>query len=135
MYTEVEHAYINTLTRGDLSSLSWVESPNKYFDLMELPSDVHLCSVYYAPLNFRDIMIASGRLIIDAIPGQLADRDCMLGLEYSGRLANGTRIMGIASAQALATSVIAPSQFFWKVPDKWSLLEAATGKSVALTHS
>lgn len=26
-HLEVEHAYINVLTRGDLSSLQWIESP------------------------------------------------------------------------------------------------------------
>jgi hypothetical protein len=67
-----------------------------------------------------------GRLIVDAIPGQLIDRDCMLGLEYSGRLADGTRVMGIASGQALATSVIASERHFWCVPDAWTLAQAAT---------
>lgn len=26
----VEHAYVNALTRGDLSSLRWIEGPNSY---------------------------------------------------------------------------------------------------------
>ena len=64
--------------------------------------------------------------MIDALPGELVDRDCLLGLEYSGRLPDGTRIMGISSAQALATSVIAPEQWFWKVPEKWTLQQAST---------
>lgn len=34
--------------------------------------------------------------------------------------------MGIASAQALATSVIASSKHYWCVPAKWSMAEAAT---------
>lgn len=29
--SQVKHAYINALTRGDLSSLKWVEGPLKYY--------------------------------------------------------------------------------------------------------
>jgi fatty acid synthase len=67
-----------------------------------------------------------GRLIVDAIPGQLIDPDCMLGGEYAGRLADGTRIMGIANGQALATSFLASARHFWRVPDAWTLAQAAT---------
>ena len=33
-----------------------------------------LCDVYYAPLNFRDIMLATGKLSVDALPGDLASK-------------------------------------------------------------
>lgn len=61
------HAYVNILTRGDLSSLRWIESPVKYFTPKGTTKS--LCQVYYAPLNFRDIMLATGKLPPDAIPG------------------------------------------------------------------
>lgn len=35
-------------------------------------ADTELCTVYYAPLNFRDIMLATGKLPPDALPGDLA---------------------------------------------------------------
>ena len=91
-----EHAYINTLARGDLSSLRFVESSNKYYHQMDkLGSDIKLVHVYYAPLNFRDIMLAAGRLPPDAIPGgATGDKDCLLGTEYAGRLDCGRRVMG-----------------------------------------
>jgi fatty acid synthase len=61
-YKEVEHAFINTLVRGDVSSLTWVESPNQYFETSpNRPSDLELCSVYYSAVNFRDVMLAYGR--------------------------------------------------------------------------
>ena len=83
----MEHAFINTLVRGDVSSLTWVESPNQYFDFVQdRPACLQLCSVYYAAVNFRDVMLAYGRLPPDAIPGQFADRECLLGMEFSGRL-------------------------------------------------
>ncbi|GFQ90829.1 fatty acid synthase [Trichonephila clavata] len=120
---ETKHAYLNVLTRGDLSSLVWIDSPLKYF---KQPTDNVLCQVYYAPLNFRDVMLASGKLPPDAIPGDLALQDCILGLEFSGRLENGQRIMGMVPAKGLATTVAADPKFIWEVPDNWSLEEAAT---------
>ena len=54
-----EHAYIDVLTRGDLSTLSWIESPLKHADFSKQP-DIDLCRVAYTSLNFRDIMLASG---------------------------------------------------------------------------
>nr|AXS78290.1 fatty acid synthase [Anisakis simplex] len=127
-FKEVEHAFINTLVRGDVSSLTWFQSPNQYFEeVARTTSTSHeLCHVYYSAINFRDVMLAYGRLPPDAIPGQFADRECLLGMEYSGRLKCGTRIMGILPAQALATSVIVDREYSWVVPDGWSLADAAT---------
>lgn len=62
-----EQAYVNVLTRGDLSSLRWIASPLRYF--VPSNSNVQLCHVYYSSLNFRDIMLATGKLPPDAIPG------------------------------------------------------------------
>ncbi|PRD24087.1 UNVERIFIED_CONTAM: Fatty acid synthase [Trichonephila clavipes] len=56
---EKEHAFLNVLTRGNLSSLIWMESPLKY---LTQSRDALLCHVYYASLNFRDIMMATGKL-------------------------------------------------------------------------
>ncbi|XP_011499008.1 PREDICTED: fatty acid synthase [Ceratosolen solmsi marchali] len=121
----VEHAYINTLVRGDLSSLRWIEGPLGYYQPEKFPGK-ELCSVYYAPLNFRDIMLATGKLNADALPGDLASQDCILGLEFAGRNAKGERVMGMVVARGLATTVLADPGFLWQVPDKWSLEEAAT---------
>ncbi len=63
-----EHAYVNVLTRGDLSSLRWIASPLQHF--VSNNSNVQLCRVYYSSLNFRDIMLATGKLPPDAIPGR-----------------------------------------------------------------
>ncbi|XP_013390789.1 fatty acid synthase isoform X1 [Lingula anatina] len=124
-HTEVNHAFVNVLTRGDLSSLRWIESPLKYFDPAQNPSK-KLCSVYYAALNFRDVMLATGKLPPDAIPGDLASQDCLLGMEFSGRDQTGRRLMGLLPAKGLATSVDADGRFLWAVPDRWTLEQAAS---------
>ncbi|XP_017773704.1 PREDICTED: fatty acid synthase [Nicrophorus vespilloides] len=121
---QVEHAYINALTRGDLASLKWIEGPLRFYK--DEKPNTEMCTVYYAPLNFRDIMLASGKLPPDALPGDLAGQDCILGLEFSGRDSKGRRVMGMVSAKSMATTVLADPGFLWEVPEKWSLEEAAT---------
>lgn len=85
-----------------------------------------MCHVYCAPLNFRDIMLATGKLPPDALPGNLAGQECILGLEFSGRNSKGKRVMGMVDAKGLATTVLSDPMFLWEVPEKWSLEEAST---------
>ncbi|KAG7491726.1 hypothetical protein MATL_G00007310 [Megalops atlanticus] len=119
-----EHAYVNVLTRGDLSSLRWIVSPLRHF----APNNpnLQLCRVYYSSLNFRDIMLATGKLPPDAIPGDLALQQCMLGMEFSGRDPSGRRVMGLLPAKGLATCVDADKRFLWDVPSSWTLEQAAS---------
>jgi fatty acid synthase, animal type len=81
----VEHAYVNALTKGDLASLKWIEGPlsRARLDVATADKNLELCTVYYAPINFRDVMLTSGKLSADALPGDLAQQDCVLGLEVS----------------------------------------------------
>ncbi|CAC5370812.1 FASN [Mytilus coruscus] len=118
-----QHAYINVQTKGDLSSLTWIESPLKYYRGDE---SKHLCHVNYAALNFRDVMLATGRLPADAIPGDLAAQDCILGMEVSGEDEKGNRVMGLVPAKGLATTIDVSKKFLWSIPDTWSLDDAAT---------
>jgi len=122
---QTPHAFLNVLTRGDLSSLRWFESPTKHFKPTE---DEMLAEVYYAPLNFRDIMLASGKLPPDALPGDLALEECILGLEFAGRSPDGQRLMGMVAAKGLATNVVLnkKTDFLFPVPDTWTLEQAAT---------
>ncbi|XP_063632471.1 fatty acid synthase-like [Cydia splendana] len=120
----VEHAYVNALTRGDLSSLRWIES-DMHHALQARPG-ASLCRVHCAPLNFRDVMLATGKLPPDALPGHLADQECILGLEFSGLSSTGNRVMGMVPAKGLATTVLTDESFTWEVPAQWSLEEAAT---------
>uniref|UniRef100_A0A3Q1KE57 Fatty acid synthase n=1 Tax=Anabas testudineus TaxID=64144 RepID=A0A3Q1KE57_ANATE len=119
-----EHAYVNVLTRGDLSSLRWIASPLRHY--VTSNPNVQLCHVYYSSLNFRDIMLATGKLPPDAIPGDVALQQCMLGMEFSGHDPTGRRVMGLLPAKGLATSVDADKRFLWDVPSNWSLEQAAS---------
>ncbi|CAG0916724.1 unnamed protein product [Notodromas monacha] len=120
----VAHAFLNAAVRGDLSSLTWVESP--VGSVTPKPTEL-LCDVYYAPLNFRDIMLATGKLPPDALPGNLATQECVLGLEFAGKDPVENRsVMGLVPAQGLATKVLADPTFMWTVPDSWTLRDASS---------
>lgn len=123
---QVEHAYVNALTKGDLSSLHWIEGPLS----RQLPDPkdkkLELCTVYYAPINFRDVMLSSGKLAADALPGDLATQDCILGLEFSGRDSTGRRVMAMVQAKSLATTCVASRNMIWEIPDGWTMEQAST---------
>ena len=95
-----EYAYVNVQTRGDLSSLKWYQSPLRYYHELESAS-TDLCTVHYASLNFRDVMLATGKLPPDAIPGGIANQECMLGMEFSGQDSDGHRVMGLVPAKVM----------------------------------
>ncbi|XP_067914268.1 fatty acid synthase [Heterodontus francisci] len=121
---QTEFAYVNVLTRGDLSSLRWILSPLQHFNSSD--PNIQLCKVYYASLNFRDIMLATGKLPPDAIPGDAALQHCLLGMEFSGRDPSGRRVMGLLPAKGLATVVDCDMRFLWDVSENWTLEEAAS---------
>lgn len=126
----VEDAYLNIITRGDLTSLRWFESQNKYWNqvpMSQRKADQQKCTIYYAPLNFRDVMLATGKLPADALPGELAIQDCIFGFEFSGRDETGNRVMGCVPAQSFATSILMDDpDFLWKIPEDWSMEQAST---------
>ncbi|PIK47822.1 putative fatty acid synthase [Apostichopus japonicus] len=124
-FVETSDAYVNVLTRGDLSSLRWIKSPQTTSSDQQDCSHSR-CSVYFSSLNFRDIMLATGKLPPDALPAELAQKECILGLEFSGCDPEGKRIMGLVPSNGLATSVLAESHLLFEIPDSWSLEDAAT---------
>uniref|UniRef100_A0A8C2UD57 Fatty acid synthase n=1 Tax=Coturnix japonica TaxID=93934 RepID=A0A8C2UD57_COTJA len=129
-----EYAYVNVLTRGDLSSLRWIVSPLRHFQTTN--PNIQLCKVYYASLNFRDIMLATGKLSPDAIPGNWTLQQCMLGMEFSGRDLSGRRVMGLLPAKGLATVVDCDKRFLWEVPENcFALLTLEEAASVPVVYA
>jgi fatty acid synthase len=56
----------------------------------------------------------------------LAQQDCILGLEFSGRDTNGKRIMAMVPAKSLATTCVAQKNMMWEIPDTWTMEQAST---------
>jgi fatty acid synthase, animal type len=116
-----DHCYANALTRGDISSLTWLLGPYNH----GRPKG-ELIRVRYASLNFRDVMLASGKLSAEVFGSGRLDQECVLGFEYAGVSERGRRVMGMVISGALATYVEADDTLTWDCPKSWTLEQAAT---------
>jgi fatty acid synthase len=78
---------------GNLSSLQWTQSP----EAAEGVEKHEMYTVCYSALNFRDVMLATGKLSPAANPGKNTNPEQMLGMEFSGLNTFGKRVMGLVS--------------------------------------
>ncbi|XP_050553071.1 fatty acid synthase-like [Spodoptera frugiperda] len=119
------HAYVNALTIGDLSSLTWVEGTIRDNHVFK-DKEKMLIHVYCAALNFRDVMTAIGRVTVDAIDSGRLAQECVKGIEVVGKTVNGTRVMGMVRNRGIANLVEGDRQSLCPIPDEWTFEEAAT---------
>nr|XP_054923973.1 fatty acid synthase-like [Dermacentor andersoni] len=125
--TTTQFAYLNVKTRGDLSSLQWYESSLGYLSPCEkIGSEGLFVDVYYASVNFRDVMLASGKVNMDTARGDNVTEEAFIGMEYSGRDWNGRRVMGLVEGKSIATALAADPTMMWEIPESWTMEEAAT---------
>ncbi|XP_076226839.1 fatty acid synthase [Nomia melanderi] len=121
------HGYVNYKVRGDLSSFQWMAGSIKP-DLQ----NKNLIKVVYASLNFRDVMLATGKLMPETIITQRQLNNCLIGFEFSGIDTSGRRVMGFTQ-KSISNFTIPQEQNVWIVPDEWSLEDAATVPSAYFT--
>ncbi|XP_065214304.1 fatty acid synthase-like [Planococcus citri] len=121
---EVRSAFCEAQKRGDFSSFKWLEDsmdPAMY----ENSTEKSLVHVYFSSLNFRDVMLAIGKVSVTNYRDLYSRlREGHQGLEYSGKDANGRRLMGIIPTKGIATMVETLPDYTWTVPN-WMSLEAA----------
>ena len=128
--TQCKFFYLDMLIKGDLTSFRWLQAQQEDWnqiarDSLKFKSEI--VYIYYSALNFRDIMLASGRISIDGYSNLCQLTPNCLGIEYSGLDETGQRIMGISHGQAIANIILIDDRFLrWKVPDNMTLEEAAT---------
>jgi len=124
-YHLTDNAHINIGTKGDLSSLHWVSSPDT--------NRVNFAyNAFYCALNFKDVMLATGKLPANAFKGSLTKS---LSGEFSGISPNGRRVMGFLS-EPFSTKIQISEQaplYVWDIPDSWTLEQAATVPVVYMT--
>ncbi|KAL2748295.1 fatty acid synthase-like [Vespula maculifrons] len=113
------HAIIKQLVREDLNTIRWVEGP-----ITKDYQDEGLISIHYASLNFKDVMLSTGKIEPEGCSRK--DRDCVIGFEYSGKSITGHRIMGLNSNRCLSNFCYLDKTFSWTVPESWTLEDAAT---------
>lgn len=120
----IKNVYLKSLKPGDLSSLMWIESNIDKSVELDNWIDVH-----YAPLNFKCVMYATGRLSVDSVHGidPRVAQDSLLGIEFAGYDRNGNRIMGVVPYKGFSTRIpMDENIFLLPVPESWSLEDAST---------
>lgn len=122
----LDHAYANVRRFGDLSSFDWFNGPLK-------TTTDKLINIHFSSINFRDVMLASGRLSTEFCRSARTDNDCVLGLEFSGISSTGERVMGMVKSGAMATQVKPIEHLTWIIPKDWSLRDGATIPAVYIT--
>lgn len=115
------------LQRGDLSTLSWLQGP------VDVNKSQDVVKIQYSSINFRDVMLATGRLSAEVFGTNRLEQECILGFEYAGVNKKGERVMGTVISGAMATQIIPNQYLTWRVPDDWSLRDAATIPVVYMT--
>lgn len=90
------HYYANLVRMGDLSSFEWMSGW-----INEMKSQ-NLVNIQYSAINFRDVMLATGRLGLELYNSRLYQQ-CVLGLEYSGVTPAGERLMGMVAVGGMGT--------------------------------
>ncbi|XP_018363681.1 PREDICTED: fatty acid synthase-like [Trachymyrmex cornetzi] len=125
----VPTAHVYQTVRGDLSTLCWIEN-----NLLDVCCREDLVHVVYSSLNFKDIMLATGKLTLHEVilQGRLFQY-LPLGMEYVGFNANGERIMGIRDTNCIANVVEIDEDLCWYIPDTWTFEEAVTVPGVYST--
>uniref|UniRef100_A0A336MX78 CSON007834 protein n=2 Tax=Culicoides sonorensis TaxID=179676 RepID=A0A336MX78_CULSO len=119
------HYYANTTMKGDLSSFTWFKGGLN-------TNAKNIVKIRYSALNFRDVMIATGKLDLSLMYSRL-EQDCIIGFEFSGIDQNGKRVMGINKYGSLGTHAVLEDYFTWELPPHWTLEEAATVPCVYTT--
>lgn len=122
----LDHVYANVRRLGDLSSFEWFNGPLK-------STTDQLINVHYSSINFRDVMIATGRLSTEFCRSTRTDSDCVLGLEFSGITSSGERVMGMVKNGSMATQIKPIEHLTWIIPKDWSLRDGATIPAVYIT--
>ncbi|XP_014239844.1 fatty acid synthase-like [Cimex lectularius] len=125
---KAEYVFAAPLVKGDVSSVKWLQGNVESLEV----KDRVIVETYYCALNFRDIMLATGKLSPEVITSNRMSQDSIIGFEFSG-IANGKRVMGVTNSKGLATKVRSNKHLLWEVPDEWTLEEAVTVPCVYLT--
>ncbi|KMQ97230.1 fatty acid synthase [Lasius niger] len=117
----VYHALVNQTIRGDLSSLHWIEGP-----VRPDTNQKDLVHIVYSPINFKDVMFATGKLGLNTTSISTRFNECSIGSEYVGIDTAGRRVMGICENRGMSNIIVPDRNLCWYVPDNWSLEDAAT---------
>ncbi|KAF5273270.1 hypothetical protein FQR65_LT04692 [Abscondita terminalis] len=110
------HAICAT-SSNDLSQIQYVEGPiTKESDTVE---------VCYAGVNFKDLVVGTGKVKFNYLK-EYRSKFFKLGFEFAGTDSRGQRVMGVMPCGAFTNIVSTEEAIVCRVPDDWSLEDAAT---------
>ncbi|XP_025155202.1 LOW QUALITY PROTEIN: fatty acid synthase-like [Harpegnathos saltator] len=113
---------------GDMSTIRWVEGRTS--PKLNRENVIHKI---YAALNFKDILIATGKLALESFQMIERDIDSFLGFEFVGYDGFGQRIMAMCSGRGISNVAIQDHVTSWVIPDEWTFEDAATVPCVYAT--
>ncbi|XP_074605350.1 fatty acid synthase-like [Brevipalpus obovatus] len=121
----VQYSYLDTQKQGNYENLRWRENDIISNGLQDesFTSD-ELITVHYSALNYRDTLLAAGRLPPEAYGMTKWDG---FGYEYSGITSKGERVCGLTRSRGIATHITSRNDILHiKIPESWSMEQAAT---------
>ncbi|KAL6446809.1 hypothetical protein ACFW04_001324 [Cataglyphis niger] len=118
----VKSAYVSQMVRGDLSIFCWMQSMISLVN----NDEENLIRIVYASINFKGVMIASGRLISTSVASFEENNSSLIGMEIVGFNKNGQRVMGMCPNGGFTNVCIADKYLSWVIPDQWTMEDAAT---------
>ncbi|XP_078483822.1 fatty acid synthase-like [Ciona intestinalis] len=116
---KVNRAWVKQTVQADISTLKWIT-------MQQTSSEPSECVVAYASLSNKDVVMASGKLQEDTLADNPEWFDMLFGTGFSGFNEKKEKVMGIVQTGGLATHVQVETSYLWKVPEQWSLCDAAT---------
>lgn len=93
-----------------------------------------IVNIFYSALNFKDVLLASGKMQSNLLEVPPTAPITHLGFEFSG-MTEGKKVMGICTYGAMGLQCKADLELMWEVPHHWSLEDAATVPIVYSTVS
>lgn len=119
------HAYLEIQKRGSWETLKWHENDEMVLSLKQgTISESDLIAVSYSAINFRDTLLAGGRLPPDTYG---YTEWIGFGSEFSGITQKGERVCGAVTSKGIATMINSEKALILaKIPDSWTLKDAAT---------
>ncbi|XP_063548100.1 fatty acid synthase-like [Cydia strobilella] len=113
-YNSQDEKMLQSRKVGDLNTLHWVTAPAS-------ESNGILVKVHFAGLNASDILAANEPFV-----NKQTNFEGFYGMDFSGTLQNGSRVMGLLRGGSTRSHVRARPELLWPVPAHWTLEDAAT---------
>ena len=131
---ETTKSFASIMQKGNLSSLQWFDGrnlKNLFLSVAVKEIQQNHVDIYYSSLNFKDVMLASGKIVGGYEESLL---DCVLGMEFAGRRRDtGERVYGLSISYGISTEIKTHEPLLLKIPDQWSMEDAATVYAVYMT--